>query len=280
MPGHEIGHCIAHSTNREFSWAFSASQSDNTPNKRAYAMACEFTADRFGLLACRNLGDALKLEMQTSAGRAATSLHFDTDAYLKQCQALAAETLARGGNMLGQTHPEHYFRGYAEWLFSESDVYAAITGAGPGTRTLAEVDAILAKLLQLPERASTGSGAASQKSVDGPRATTAIATVGNLDDERALQRAMPAVGLEDLATDILTDGARRKLVAAGNALSNAARAVAPSLRRLSDAARDHFGATSSPAKIDAPAPEEPDLLDEERNELLARFEELERNAKE
>ena len=57
-------------------------------------MASEFTADRFGLLACRSLDAMLRLEMQTAAGPAATTVRFDTHSYLEQCRAVAEETLA------------------------------------------------------------------------------------------------------------------------------------------------------------------------------------------
>src|SRR5207249_2021931 len=45
------------------------------------------------------------------------------------------------------SHPEHLLRVYALSLFVESDVFQKLTGAGSGTRTLAEIDAELERLL-------------------------------------------------------------------------------------------------------------------------------------
>lgn len=52
-----------------------------------------------------------------------------------------------GGIAVGTTHPEHYVRSYAHWLFSESDLYASITGIGSGSRSIQEVTDILQKLV-------------------------------------------------------------------------------------------------------------------------------------
>lgn len=265
--GHEIGHAIAHVTHPRFGWYWRLERPDtNTPMKRAYAMAAELTADRFGLLACRDLDTVLRLEMMSIAGRAGVSLRLDTAAYLRQCQELAGDVLARGGSTLGITHPEHHVRGYAAWLFSESDLYASITGLGPGTRPIAEVDDVLRKLLgvRLPQPSA-------------PQATpSVVASVGVDEHEAEARRTKHEQTLEDLATDILTDGARRKLATAGKLLATAARAVAPSLQRVAQAARDRFASTGRSN------PEEPaaDPLDEERRALIARFEELERRSNE
>jgi hypothetical protein len=260
--GHEIGHCVAHCANPEFAWARSASQS---ASKRAYAMAAELTADRFGLLACRDLDAVLRLEMRTAAGESATSIRFDTHSYLSQCRAISEEILARGGTAHGSSHPEHYVRGYAEWLFSESDVYAAITGAGDGTRPIDEVDATLGELLGV-RRATSAPAVEHVPS----RPVTDAAVVGHGDDEAVAER--PA----QVAADVLTDGARRTLAAAGKALATMAGAVAPSLGRVARAARDHLAGAVGEEDAEGSAA---DPLDEERRELLARFAELERREK-
>jgi hypothetical protein len=109
--GHEIGHCVAHCANPDFAWGLSASQSGKTARKRAYAMAAEFTADRFGLLACRDLDAVLRLEMQMSAGRSATSIRFDTHSYLSQCRAVSEDILTNGGTIVGSTIPSTTFAG-------------------------------------------------------------------------------------------------------------------------------------------------------------------------
>ena len=79
-------------------------------------------------------------------------------------------------------------------------------------------------------------------------------------------------------TDLLTDGARRKLTAAGAVFAAATRAATPSLKRFAEAARQYLG--ESVAEKETPKDDAPDPLDEERRDLLARFEELERRDKE
>ncbi len=147
--GHEIGHCLAHDGNPEFAWVRAASQRSSPKTKRIYALASELTADRLGLLACRDLDAVLRLEMRGQMGRVPDRLRLDTRAYLDECRTLGDGLLARGKMMFGETHPEHYVRGYAEWLFSETDAYREITGTGPGSRRLEDVDAALATLLGL-----------------------------------------------------------------------------------------------------------------------------------
>ena len=149
--GHEVGHAIAHYDPNEV-WASQASWNANTPNKRAYAMATELTADRFGLLACADLESVLRLEMLSVAGGHVSGISLDVTGYLEQCRAVSEETLARGDIALGSTHPEHSIRAYAAWLFSQSDVYASITGEGSSSRPIAEVESIVRKLIGLHQK--------------------------------------------------------------------------------------------------------------------------------
>jgi hypothetical protein len=236
-------------------------------------MAAEFTADRFGLLACRDLDAVLCLEMQMSAGRSATSIRFDTPAYLSQCRTVSEDILTNGGTIVGSTHPEHYVRGYAEWLFSESDLYAAMTGVGKGLRPIGAVDAVLRQLLGLESRTSTA--AVEHRAASSPAASIGVAVVGERDDEAAAKKAMPSQRLEQVAADILTDSARRKVASTGKAIATMARAMAPSIRRAAEVAREHLRASASDEEPESD--EEP--LDEERRALLARFDELERREK-
>lgn len=145
--GHEIGHCLAHAAHPEFSRVGAAVDHATAKTRRIYALASELTADRLGLLACRDLDAVLRLEMRGQMGRVPARLRLDTQAYLEQCKNLGEELVARGRVMFGETHPEHYVRGWAAWLFSETDVYRDLTGGGAGSRSLEEVDAVLAKLL-------------------------------------------------------------------------------------------------------------------------------------
>jgi hypothetical protein len=150
--GHEVGHAIAHDGEPKDVWASHASQNANTRNKRAFAMARELTADRFGLLACADLASVLLLQMLSVAGGRVSGLSLDVTGYVEQCLAVSEETLAWGDIALGSRHPEHYIRGYAAWLFSQSDVYASITGEGSSSRPIAEIESIVRKLIGLHEQ--------------------------------------------------------------------------------------------------------------------------------
>lgn len=154
--GHELGHYLAHGpTAPDGALGMVtgiALEHPGTPDHAVrhasvLAMAREITADRFGLLATRDLDAALRLEMASATGLSADALTWDTTAYLEQCTALIAETREAGEHSRGVTHPEHGMRAWALWLFSETEVYAELTGAGPATRTLADIDAEIAEVL-------------------------------------------------------------------------------------------------------------------------------------
>ncbi len=154
--GHELGHFLAHGpwTDKgatSFVAVAGARQGLLAPDQqdlaRRVSVAREVTADRFGLLACQDLDAALRLEMIATTGLSGDALTWDTKAYLEQCRELMEGTAAKGEEALSSTHPEHSLRAWATWLFSETDVYHQLTGKGPGTRTLAEVDAQLEAVL-------------------------------------------------------------------------------------------------------------------------------------
>ncbi|MFT5585253.1 MAG: RecA/RadA recombinase [Cognaticolwellia sp.] len=154
--GHELGHYLAHgqgSPNAELgpvaSLALSHSGTPEHAQERAsrFAMAREITADRFGLLACQDLEAALRVEMVLTTGLATDELQWDTKAYLAQSKALIEMTLAAGESARGSSHPEHGVRAWAVWLFSETALYKELTGQGPGTREMADIDALIAQAL-------------------------------------------------------------------------------------------------------------------------------------
>ncbi|HVV88664.1 MAG TPA: DUF4011 domain-containing protein, partial [Kofleriaceae bacterium] len=150
--GHELGHYLAHGPASPPQPAlripggavdevtFEALQS-------RLSMACELTADRVALLACQDLGALLRLMLVTVSGLAVGELTYDTDAYLAQCKDLIEEDLRVGAVAKGDSHPEHGLRVYAAWLFSETRLYRELTGRGPGTREVADVDAVIARCL-------------------------------------------------------------------------------------------------------------------------------------
>jgi hypothetical protein len=150
--GHELGHYLAHGAasplGRSALLANVLTQADGVPDTlrslgSKLSMAQELTADRFGLLACQSLDAALRLEMICTTGLPGSALTWDTDAYLAQCRELIELYLREGASAQGVTHPEHSLRAYAAWMFSETTFYRDLTGKGPGTRSLDEVNAHL-----------------------------------------------------------------------------------------------------------------------------------------
>ncbi|MEM7158083.1 MAG: AAA domain-containing protein [Myxococcota bacterium] len=158
--GHELGHYLAHGPWNDLgatALAGSVLASEGLLSARGtqaagqLVVAREITADRFGILACQDLDAALRLEMAATTGLSGESLSWDTEAYLEQCRELMEETLSAGDAAESTTHPEHSLRAWAQWLYWETAEFHALTGRGPGTRSLAEVDAKI-------EAALTGGG--------------------------------------------------------------------------------------------------------------------------
>lgn len=157
--GHEFGHFIAHGPDSPHAQvsalATSLALAEDAPVELALiastlSMARELTADRYALLAARDLDALLRLEMVATTGLPAEDLGGDTAGYLVQCRELVEACLADGDNAQGVTHPEHGVRAWAAWLFSETALYRELTGCGPGTRTLDEVDALIERILRRP----------------------------------------------------------------------------------------------------------------------------------
>jgi hypothetical protein len=155
--GHELGHYLAHGPSHPDAPLGLVSQwilSDpHVPEHavmavRQLSMAREITADRFGLLAAGSLEAALRLELVATTGLSVDALAFDVQTYLDQCRALVAETERDGDGARGHSHPEHGVRAWALWLYSETDSYLQLTGKGPGSRQLEEVDAQIARVLE------------------------------------------------------------------------------------------------------------------------------------
>lgn len=155
--GHELGHYLAHGQRnplRDFSLVRHVLISRHEEfSKEAviaasrFSMSQELTADRYGLLAARNLQAALRLEMAIVSGLSSDAIILDTDSYLAQARELMEHVLENEELARGVTHPEHSLRAYAQWLYWESDAFHALTGLGPGRMTIAEVDAKLLRLL-------------------------------------------------------------------------------------------------------------------------------------
>lgn len=158
--GHELGHYLAHGPWTELGGTQVAAIAiaergllggADRDLVRRMIVAREVTADRVGMLAAQDLDAALRLDMIATTGLSGDALTWDTAAYLAQSRELMEATLAKGESAMATTHPEHSLRAWAMWLFSETDVYQRLTGAGPGSRKLAEVDAAIAKVLGAPK---------------------------------------------------------------------------------------------------------------------------------
>ncbi len=153
--GHEFGHYLAHGAHNPLRAESIASAELLHHGGSAVAvlaaqrlsMAQEITADRVGLLACGSLEAALRLEMVVVTGLAAETLTWDTQAYIEQSRMLMEGLLAAGEQVGGDSHPEHSLRAWALWLFSETDRYHELTGMGSATRTLADIDQLLLRVL-------------------------------------------------------------------------------------------------------------------------------------
>jgi hypothetical protein len=153
--GHELGHYLAHGPWTPFGRIHLAASklalledADAGVIRAAslLSMAGELTADRFGLLACRDLDAALRLEMMAATGLSGDALTWDTAAYLAQVKDLVEGFLSGGDGPRGVTHPEHGLRAYALALFAETKEYAALAGAGPGKRSLEDVETLIERL--------------------------------------------------------------------------------------------------------------------------------------
>ena len=167
LVGHELGHYLAHGPWNPTAVGYQLMQraardpgcpADLADLARRHSVASELTADRFGALAAGDLDAVLRLELSLVSGLASDTWVEETAAYLAQAQTLM-EGLGTGGqSAVAGTHPEHALRTYAIGLFVETDVWRELTGTGSGARTLAAVDAELARLLgehgHLPDAAA------------------------------------------------------------------------------------------------------------------------------
>jgi len=112
----------------------------------------------------------------------------------------------------GSSHPEHSVRAYAAWLFSETDLYRSITGAGPATRTVEEVDGVLASLLAV------------RSSEARPRPSS-------------LNRVVRRPPAETRPRDALLEGARTGMSKLTQALGEVGEALVPAMKHVAAVGR-------------------------------------------
>lgn len=160
--GHEFGHHLAHTdvqgeARHQLALRYAASivhDANLSPTPRVLAsrvaMAMEFTADRYSVVAAGGIDGPLRLMMSVVTGLPAERLKADCGCYLAQARALFDAQEKAEQKILG-SHPEHLLRVYALSLFVETEVYHQITGQGPATRKLEEVDNYLHGILTSSE---------------------------------------------------------------------------------------------------------------------------------
>lgn len=142
--GHEIGHAM--DPGDETVGAHFRQLMRDAPRLAArYSVTRELTADRFGLLACQDLHAVVRLEATLETHESAKALELDEAellrAYAQRVQFGIGPIFHAGG-----THPSPAFRTFATQRFFETDVYRELTGTGPATRKLVDVDAELGQL--------------------------------------------------------------------------------------------------------------------------------------
>ncbi len=288
---HEFGHYMAHgpdSPNRVSysiaAEAFFVGISEHLRRlAKTFTMSMELTADRFGMLACQDLDTVLRVEMVQASGLSSTSLRWDAKAYLQQCRELMEETLRAGQSVVGTTHPEHNLRAYSEWLFYESDLYRKLTGSGPGTRAIDDVNKTLAKLL-LPEM--------DLEKVSRTVRFGKMRSFGSPSTRPGPAAARPSFGQAGAGSaDDKTETGEKKKVLEGvsGAIKTASSTIAPGISKLKKATAQGVARMVGRkdyvyASDDDPDTDDPDLdfdLDDPiEKDLLDRFAELERTMKE
>lgn len=241
--GHELGHYLAHGPTNPHQAASRiprgvADDAELDAALSGLSMMRELTADRVALLACQDLGALLRLMLVTVSGLAVGELTYDTDAYLAQCKELIEEDLRTGSIAQGGTHPEHGLRVYAAWLFSETRTYRELTGRGPGSRELADVDAIIARCFGATGKAHQDpvqTGDVPREFVECALAASVIVAHadGDLsDDELALIEQVFASEISDWQAYLEPRAARARFVETVTVLAPSAHEFGPPLLNL------------------------------------------------
>ena len=278
--GHELGHHLAHSsrvwtTANAHAWP----QADDAVRT---ALARELTADRFGLLAEPDLAASLRLGMANAGGLRSGSAVLDAEAYRRWCVESVETRLSRGERLFGQHHPEHAVRTYALTLFAETDLFRELSGTGPGTRAIEDVNAVLDRVLGASS-ATRHPFVHARASQPGPEPAGPSA---------ALEPSSPATPAWDGPADIEIDGLEARLRLGSTALDDlagVAKAAGSTVKRAAAEAaawwvgrpspgrrRAAPGSAASTDEPDEDQAEEPDAkLDPAKADLLARFAALE-----
>jgi hypothetical protein len=127
--GHELGHMGLHNL-----------QTSSVRNELAHLMsvsssrACEISADRIGLLTCRDFNAAVTALLKLHTSLNSSMLHSDIGALVEALTEQASEISARhNGWQAHQDHPFVAFRVWALQRFVDSDAYKRVIGIDGGT---------------------------------------------------------------------------------------------------------------------------------------------------
>lgn len=248
--GHELGHIVAHVDGvapcssrvlKRAMWGAPAELSMRV------TLAREVTADRFSLLAARDL-DAIATALMVGALNAsARDIPVRPESYLEQAREVIESHLADGEPMSGLSHPSDAARCYAAWLFSRSRRYAELTGQGPAELGDEELESRTSQLVEgiaLVEAGATMVVTPEPRVAPKKKPHAVPKTPRRERSSPAKERALDALQAVDeslreiggKAGDLLRDGAAR-LVSRRSARQTTKRAVSP---EASDPYEEHL----------------------------------------
>jgi hypothetical protein len=133
--GHEIGHAVFKHNNPDHS----SVEGLERLKILAASRSAEVSADRAGLLACRNLNAAVSALIKITTGLGGNDIRFDLQAFLQQFSEITEKGPSMSETM--STHPLFLLRIRALFMFANSIEYHNCIGRhGIGSQTLDEAD--------------------------------------------------------------------------------------------------------------------------------------------
>jgi hypothetical protein len=133
--GHEIGHAVYKHNSPDLS----SVEGLERLKLLAASRSAEVSADRAGLLACRDLNAAVSALIKITTGLGADDIRFDLQAFLRQFTEITEKGPSMNETM--STHPLFLLRIRALFMFSNAIEYQNCIGhLGKGSQTLEEAD--------------------------------------------------------------------------------------------------------------------------------------------
>lgn len=148
--GHELAHVVAghlgEHTGYTRAWRAMRSRREEIRDLAfRVRLACEMTADRLGLIACRDLHAAVRVEMWAATGVDPSELPVTTEDFLEQARRVVED--GPDAALVGSTHPAAAVRCHALALFARSPQYARITGTGAADLSDDAMEEVIASML-------------------------------------------------------------------------------------------------------------------------------------